>query len=784
MVRWLVRITLGLALLLLLLLVGVRWHVERQGAPIAAASEGRAGVAATVDARGIPVIRGRTWDEILEAEGYFVASQRMFQMDLMRRAGSGRLSAWFGARALPLDKRRLEEDWPTVTARAYAALPTDERAAIDAYAAGVNRFIRERSGQWGLEYTLIRAEPLPWTGEDTMTILLTMAEELTSSAPSEALEGRWRSALSDRQWADFLFTLDHPWNVPMFGGPGRGPTFPDAKLPPTPLGATEGLEVSAAPQDPDDAAYAGLRALLPMGLPSPSGPLPASNSWAYCGDAGCFLANDPHLGYGVPELWVAVVLQRVDALDAPPPPAGEEWAAGVAIPGLPGMVLGMNAHLAWAFTNTGEDVDDLLPETLSPDRTQYLLRMDGDQEVWAPLITRTATIEVRDQKPVFVSVVATHRGPLLSREGVVTDNSRQWLPLKPGMLRLPIGLPRARSWEDLNATLDGMKVPGQNVLMLDRAGNIGYRASGTGIVRRASGRVPVPGIDGEWVGFEPPEQRPRVLIASTSTAPRIIATANQRIWMDDGAHKWADDARHERLRRALGASTRLGLDDMVRLQLDTESRHHRALLDWVRKHARPAAGAEARLARWATWDGHADHDPLTFTEALAVDRAIQSLLLSRARRHLLPRESLGLEYSHRLSRAWLIAALDREDGLSWFGVEAEPLATRLLEIAAQVPATPLYAAGNAWGAQHPFVDTVPVVGPWFAVSAPPQVGYRSVVRVEAPKFGASVRMVWKPSEPSASRWGFPVGQSGHIGSPHYDDARDDWFAGTLTPVFR
>ena len=123
-------------------------------------------------------------------------------------------------------------------------------------------------------------------------------------------------------------------------------------------------------------------------------------------------------------------------------------------------------------------------------------------------------------------------------------------------------------------------------------------------------------------------------------------------------------------------------------------------------------------------------------------------------------------------------------GVERFGLEPGPLAARLVEIARRVPATPLYPEANAWTAQHPFVATVPVIGPWFAISGPPQVGYRGVLRVEAPAFGASVRLVWKPSEPAASRWGFPIGQSGHIGSPSYDDARADWFAGRLRPVFR
>jgi len=377
---------------------------------------------------------------------------------------------------------------------------------------------------------------------------------------------------------------------------------------------------------------------------------------------------------------------------------------------------------------------------------------------------------------VHVRVEHTHRGPLLTRPGMVTDHTRQWLPLKPGMLRVPVGLPRARSIAEVNTVLDGMKAPAQNVTIVDREGNIAYRTSGTGIRRRAPGRVPVRAVDGEWLGFEDPALRHRLIIsknAKTSTTSRLLVTANQRIWVDDNAHSWADDARDERIRRVLSASDRLSGDDMIKLQLDTESRYHALLLKWV------AANAKGAPQRWATWDAQAASDPRTFSEALAIDKALQEILLNRVRKHL--GGGGELPYTHRMARAWVIAALEN-DGVGLFGVDPHALADRLVEVAAKVK--DLYPATNRWETQHPFVGRVPdMIGHWFALSTPEQVGYRALVRTEAPTFGASVRLIWNPGDPAQSRWSFPIGQSGHIGSKHFDDARADWFAGRPRPVF-
>lgn len=716
-----------------------------------------------VDERGIPTIEAASWTEAIEAEGYVTASERLFQMDLMRRVASGRLAEWFGPAALDADRKRKLEDWENVAERAYAAMPADQKEYVDTYRRGINKFIAENKNRWGIEYLLLWTEPEPWEGRDSILIMLSMIEQLTSYSSMEATNSRWQDIIG-AEWYAFLFPQDHPWNDPMFG---------------TKLHDRPALPVDKAlPKKIIDEADRSVLSLDGAAAPkSPAG----SNNWAWCGKTGCFLANDPHLGANVPHLWYAVRM-RV---------AKDDWVAGVSIPGLPGVILGMNAHLAWAFTNVGEDVDDLLLEQLSPDGEQYLASADNGEEAWKPVVKRSHTIEVRGGEPVKLSSLHTHRGPLVKRT-VLGEGwySRQWLPYQEGMIRLPVNYNRAKNFQEMNDALDEFRVPAQNVVVVDREGNVGYRASGTGIQRKMSGLRPQRAIDGEWAGLAPASSRPRMQYYVKEVGaeqPRWIATANERIWVDELGHRWVDDVRKDRIRRVLSSRDDFSRQDMEALQRDTESRYFKLILDWVRPRAAPQSDDErATLERWSKWNGVAVDDPQTFTEAIAVESALVKLSLGRVRQSLFAEKDREIPYEFWMKSGWVITMLEAENGVSVFGFDERELAQLLLEVARgrSAPGKPNYQEENRWAAQHPFVGRIPVIGDWFAVDRHPQLGWRSVVvRVEAPTFGASVRLVWDLSKPEESTWSLPVGQSGHIRSPHYHDLQADWAAGRPYPVF-
>lgn len=731
------------------------WTVKRQGLAEREFAAQLPGLAIKFDDNGIPTIAGGTWQDLAKGQGFVVASERMWQMDLIRRKAAGRLAEWFGPKALPVDIKAQREGRLAAVAKSVEMLPKDQREFCDAYAAGVNQFIDKFPGRWGIEYTLTGQKPEAWNCADSLLVVLSMSEMLASTSEDEFVQAKWRKVLSP-SWQSFLYTYEHPWNKPFFNERERKtleiPSGKDA-LPEKPLAPEEYAFVEGTP---DDEPYA-------MG----------SNSWAWNGPAGSYLVNDPHLGQSTPQLWYAVRMKTAD----------QEWVVGVALPGLPGVVLGMNNSLAWAFTNVGEDVDDLLEEELSADGSKYVAKGAGGSKQWREIETYQVEIPVKGANPHTLEVRATHRGPLFEvPEGSGKYYSRQWLPLKPGRIGIPtLDLDRARNWDELNKAADRFTVPAQNVLIMDRLGNIGYRATGTGVIRKVSGRFPQPAAEGEWAGFAPPTERPRMWIeAEKGVNPTSMATANQRMWVDRFGHNWYGEDREERINSVLASRNAHTQQQMLELQLDVTSRFRRELMRWVALNGVSSTEQERELQqKWIRWDGSGESDPAIFTDSIDSERMIYKILLGRLRDHFKPDLADGEKYRWQLERAWLLTMLTRKGGFKAFGLDDADLATAVMrKIAAGHGAEP-YAGKNAWNGQHPFVKNVPVAGWFFRVKSYPQYGYADLVRAEKPDHGPSVRMIWNLRRPEDSEWMFPVGQSGHVGSRHYANFRTGWTEGTM-----
>lgn len=735
--RWLKRILAATAVLVILLAAAVFGIVKLQGS----VSREFPDAAVKFDAHGIPTVEAKDWNALIEAQGFVVASQRLFQMDLIRRKAGGRLAEFFGVQAFDHDLMVQREDRLDLSRKAADSLPPDEREPCDRYAKGVNRFITENPWRVGLEYHLLQTKPEPWTCADSLLVLLEMSDVLTSAADREAENFAWRRNLSDA-WQAYLFPVDHPWNHPYFGSKtAEGPAVPPVSeyLPRKPLGPERGASLGYAD-------------------PGPVG----SNNWGWRGPTGAFLANDPHLGNAVPSIWYAMRL-RVSPT---------EWVVGAAIPGLPGIVVGMNPALAWAFTNTGEDVDDYLRE--SPETS---------------FTTKTFRIRVKGEKtPREVTSAFTANGPISERDNLGKDlYSRQWLPLKPGMLRLPtVQFMRTRTVEEFDKAVDSMVIPSQNILMMTHAGDMGYRMSGTGVVRKVSGRIPQPAADGAWLGLEPAASRPRLYYKDEGDQVRYLASANERIWIDPFGAQWASDDRKDRIVRYLSSRQDFKREDMEKLQVDTEGRFRQLLMTWVASKSSVSSGPAADYAKtFIDWDGSSRTNPELFTASTLAEQALTRILLDRVKETFKNDADRGVDYAWYMRRAWLLSVLEApgDQGLAPFGLTSEEVARRLLDTVLDARGRgPLHPETNRWKGQHPFTR-LPVVGRLFAVEEIPQWGAHDLVDAEAPTFGPSTRLVWDLRKPWESTWAFPVGQSGHVGASHYADAQDLWKKDQRLKVF-
>ncbi|WP_250265751.1 penicillin acylase family protein, partial [Rhodovastum atsumiense] len=561
------RALLGVVVVLVLLagigLAGALW-LTLPGGDLRADLPGLAApVEVVIDPDGIPRVRAGSETDVAAALGFLHARERMAQMDLMRRAASGELAALAGPAVLPMDRmtrtlglrRRAHAD--------LAALPADTRAMLEAYANGVNAWIGLR-GRFAAPEFLLTGAPAPWTAVDSL---------LWGKTMSLWLSGNWRTELARLALAE--------------------------KLPPASLAALwpgPPLQQQAEASPGLGEAATRLAAVLPA-FPAPfTLPQTASNAWAV--DAGRsatgapLLAGDPHLGFGLPGIWYLARLET---------PTGT--LSGATAPGVPFVVIGQNDRIAWSFTTTGADTQDLFIET--PAGPESYLTPEGPR----PYEVREEHIQVRGGPDEVLSVRETRHGPVISdlvgpTGAVLALAAANLAPGDTAAAGL-LALNRARSVADAGAAAAAITSPVQNLMVADRQG-IGLFVTGRVPLRRAGdGARPVPGAEGhyDWAGFASGAQLPH----QVAPAAGWLANANERIAPADFpvflGRDWFDDARARRIQALLDQGDTRTQADLAAMQVDTVDLVARDLLPRLRAVAVPDGLPRAALALLAEWDG-------------------------------------------------------------------------------------------------------------------------------------------------------------------------------------
>ena len=344
-----------------------------------------------------------------------------------------------------------------------------------------------------------------------------------------------------------------------------------------------------------------------------------SNSWVVDGEHSTtgapILANDPHLGVSMPGVWMQVGLHCRNVSDACP-----FDVAGFSFSGVPGVIIGHNADIAWGFTNLGPDVTDLYVERVSGDTWRYGGRAQ-------PLRTRTETIAVADGKDVRLTVRSTDHGPIVSdvddvladvaldakvprpdREGEEYAVSLAWTALEPRPTADAIlELNRAEDWDDFRDALADFAAPSQNVVYADREGHIGYQAPGLIPIRKSGsdGLIPAAGWrpENDWTGeYVPYDGLPNVLDPDEG----FIATANQAVTDEDYPYllttDWDRGYRSQRIRDVLEDDDELSVREMLDLQLDTRSPMAPVLVPYLLDANLPRGYFSAGQRLLADWD--------------------------------------------------------------------------------------------------------------------------------------------------------------------------------------
>lgn len=498
------------------------------------------------DRYGVPHIYAHNEDDLYLAQGYVHAQYRLWQMELNRRIGSGRLSEVFGEMTVEADRFARRLGMHRAATAGVRTLSAHSARILDAYTRGVNAFISSHRNNLPVEFTLLRINPTPWQPADTLQWSKMMGWNLGGNWETEVIRARLIARLGAERASRLEAGYDpaHPLIIP----PGV---------------AYEGANLGMLEQ------YAALKQLSGFGL------LGASNNWVVDGTMTTtgkpILCNDPHLGQTAPSIWFECHLV-----------AGDIDVVGASFPGAPGIVIGHNHHVAWGVTNAISDVEDLYIEKFNPQNpNQYEFKGH-----WEEARVYHEEIKIKSKEPVIEEVRVTRHGPVLTtiKGSANGQNGEQPadLPLAlswTGLDRHDImdaiaGMAVSTSVDEFREALRHWDVPAQNFVFADTRGNIGYLMAGA-IPVRAKGQalLPSPGWTGEyeWTGLIPFEELPQII----NPPQHFIVTANNRVVDDNYPHyisnEWLNGYRAQRIRDLLTSKGKLSLSDMAAIQADQYS---------------------------------------------------------------------------------------------------------------------------------------------------------------------------------------------------------------------
>jgi penicillin G amidase len=803
--RWFKKLALGLLALGLLLACALALYVWRSFPTVSGEQKlpGLQGsVRITRDAADVTHIFAQSQADAALALGYTHAQERSWQLEFNRRVMHGELSELLGPATLETDKLMRSLGIVRAAQKQFDALPAETKKVLEAYALGINNFHAHSSQALPPEFHILRTKPGIWTPADSMGWGIMMALDLGGNWGLEFA----RLSAAQKLPTQRLWDLFTPY-------PGEAPA---SKVDFSKLYADLGVFNTQAANATKTAAASATAAqqALAQGADVLGGEVgdiegKGSNNWVVAGSHSTsgkpLLANDPHLGLSAPAIWYFARLHISGT--ATQNVAPEVDVIGATLPGLPSVILGRTAKVAWGFTNTGPDVQDLYLEQVNPaNPTQYKTPTG-----WAEFEQRTDTIKVKGQSDLQYAYRATRHGPVLSDaqavHGEVLDLKKyvlalRWSALDEDNRTILAGMnsQKAQSVDELLAAYADYHSPMQNLVAADVSGKIAYKAIGRVPLRSADndikGIAPAPGWEAkyDWAGWLPYAQTPQ-----DDGKSGWVATANQRIHARDYPHflgqDWTSPQRFIRIEQLLAAQPKHDMASMQRIQADTTSIATQNLLPVLRATASSHALASAAQALLTNFDANMKADsaaPLIF--AAWADELARGLIMPR-----LGEAKFKAMYGKRQFRATVEMALATNHGY-WCGPKtcpeqsADALGRALDRLSAQYGSDP---AQWRWGTAHIArsihkpLGTVAALAKLFDVTVPTG-GDPWTVNVgqywlnEAQPFhnrhAASMRTVFDLADLENSHFIYQTGQSGLVFSRRYRDMSAQWNAVAYRPL--
>jgi len=578
------------------------------------------------DRWAVPHLYAEKAEDLFFAQGFVHAQDRLWQMEFQRRLGHGRLAEVVGPRGLDADRFTRILGFGRAAQASLATMDDETCALAEAYAAGVNAFL-ESTPRLPVEFSLLRYRPEPWTVADSVVWGTVLAWGLSGNWEAELMRASLLERLGPEGVLDFeLFyppdyrTILTPHPSSPRGGEGGADEYPP--LSQRGRGGTGGEGRGGREAEKLLAAYRAAQLYL-----QPTGAGLGSNNWVLSPKrtttGAPILCNDPHLPPLMPGIWYLIHLS-----------GGGFEVAGASLPGVPGILVGHNAHIAWGVTNAFTDVQDVYIEHFHPDDPERYLYAGG----WERAQVIEEVIPIRGRRPHVERVRITRHGPVISDlisrrrsphsplprcgrgaggEGRDTEFSLRWAGHEPAQtLQAVFRLNRAHDWESFRTALRDWSVPGQNFVYADTAGNIGYLlASRVPLRAKGEGLLPTPGWDGEheWTGFIPGDEMPQAL----NPPAGYIATANNRATGADYPYtlttEWLTGWRAARIAQMIESRPRLSPADCAAMQTDLYSLPAERIVPHLLRLVPHDSQEAAALELLRTWDRRVTPDSAAAT---------------------------------------------------------------------------------------------------------------------------------------------------------------------------
>jgi len=533
-----------------------------------------------LDENGVPHIFGDSDEDIVRVLGYMHARDRLWQMDLSRRAASGRLAQVFGERAYDIDVFQRVIGLERTAEKIRRNLDKNTLRLLQAYSDGVNQYVEDAPEYPSVEFRILGYHMEPWTPTDSLALSRMTGWQLSRNWNTEVL----RAAITAERGEEAMWEI-----LPKHADPGPYIIPPEGRK----------YEKTGRRAGPSEYMHAdigerfgaeGWLAMLDVtrGLEKMTGRLTSdaasSNSWVVSpsksASGGAILSNDPHLDLMLPGVWYEAHLHG-DGLDV----------AGVSFPGNPVIVLGHTPYVAWGATTTMADTQDLYVITTDKKHPgEYLY--DGE---WKSFEVIEETIKVKTSGGMEkrrIKIRSTVHGPIINDHVRLPENlpgvALRWTGYETSdELKALMGMAKARNAREFLDALKDLRAPIQNWVYADSAGNIGYIAGGLLPKRKkGSGLMPAPGDDPDytWDGFVPFDELPQVMNPSSG----YIATANNKVVPEGDypyvvSYEYCPPYRAMRIVEVLDEASEITVEDMGRLQMDTKFLHGRRLAPYFIK---------------------------------------------------------------------------------------------------------------------------------------------------------------------------------------------------------